>query len=184
MNHKNKREVSIFVRAVDYGWVDSIIECLVQEVFSFPIPLAERTGRSLSRSISSSFPFSCEGRCRATRCLFEESLWNLLSTLFWPCRHGGGDESWICRCPLTAHSKTVYSAWCLSTGLGGKYSLNSWRQISLHPFTCFVFQVEYSWSYPRPFLHFFLGSLSLNLILERKSQWKQPNVFLLLARGR
>lgn len=28
MNHKNKREFFIFVRAVDYAWVDSIAECL------------------------------------------------------------------------------------------------------------------------------------------------------------
>lgn len=38
------------------------------------------------------------------------------------------------------------------------------RRISLHPFTCFVFQVEYHWTYPKLFLHFFVGSLSLHLI--------------------
>lgn len=64
-----------------HGRVDSIFN-VQTAVFSFPIPLAQRTGSSLSWSISSSLPFSCERRCRAVRCLFEETLWNLLSLQF------------------------------------------------------------------------------------------------------
>lgn len=49
-------------------------------------------------------------------------------------RADGGDESWICHCPLTAHSQSPLSpAWCLSTRLGGKWNVNSWRQAHLSP---------------------------------------------------
>lgn len=75
-------------------------------MFSFPIPMTERTGRSLSRSILPPFPFSCKGRWRAMYCLFEELLWNLLSLLFWP----RWQWRWVnCHCPLMAHSRTTLS---------------------------------------------------------------------------
>lgn len=53
---------------------------------------------------------------------------------------------------------------CLSSKPGGKYSLHSWRLANLHPFTCFVFQVECFWTYPKPFHHFFSCCLSCHII--------------------
>lgn len=91
------------------------------------------------------------------RAAYLRSRYGISCPFFWPC----------CHCPLTAHSQTppfflndVYPQGLVENTariLGD-------RRISLHPLTCFVFQVEFCWTYPKLFLHYFMGSLSLHLI--------------------
>lgn len=53
---------------------------------------------------------SCEGRCRAMRCLFEETLWNPVSLLFWPLSLCGG--AWELDLSLPTDSSLSDSPFC------------------------------------------------------------------------
>lgn len=63
------------------------------------------------------------------------------------------DDAGGWRWTVTVHWQLTHPplARCLSTALSGKYYLHSWkkRRTSLHPFTCFVFQVEYCGTKPK-----------------------------------
>lgn len=100
---------------------------------------------------------------------------------------GGGDESWICHCPLTAPSQTLglmfihKPRWKIQLDFletGGSLSILSpvlfsrWSTVgpAWGPFS--------TWAVYRS------TSSVLSFLRKSSNQWKEPNVFLLLEGGR
>lgn len=148
-------------------------------MFSFPIPPAQRTGRSLSRP-PSHLPsrFSCEGGGVAPHAAYLRSHCGI-SCPFCFDRAGGGDESWPCRCPLTAPSHTPLSL-CSRVYLRGfarkntEFSETGGSLAILSP--VLLSRWSTCQSCPRPFSPTSRSSLSLHLICPQLFKKKQKPV--------